>query len=241
MTIKITKKYFCSKQYPIMLENRYLFYQKDIMLLNTLKNPREIDLNQSNIINSPINLITKYEIFAGLGESWSEIQSKIDQFLGQQKYENNIYDEINKYIRLYQRNYVKDQKKIFDNYMKINEYFYTVFYMHPQIFSRTDFIYSNDFERLFIGNVNNDHYSKTLLINLNEVNTFKMFKKKKSDDDSTYITGFLKIIYKNQKTEEIAIIRDYIYYLKEFVLLLNGKLNDINEMKKNNYNYTPQY
>ena len=58
------------------------------MLLNTLKNPREIDLNQSNIINSPINLITKYEIFAGLGESCSEIQSKIDQFLGQQKYEN---------------------------------------------------------------------------------------------------------------------------------------------------------
>ena len=63
-----------------MLENRYLFYQKDIMLLNTLKNPREIDLNQSNIINSPINLITKYEIFAGLGESCSEIQSKLINF-----------------------------------------------------------------------------------------------------------------------------------------------------------------
>ena len=240
LTIKIAKKCFCSKQYTIMLENRYLFYQNDIMLLNTLKNQREIDLNQSNIINSPINLITKYETFLGLGESCGEIQSKIDQFLGQQKYENNIYDEINKYIGLNKRNYVKDQKKIFDIYMKINEYFYTFFYMNSSIFSRTDFIYSNDFERLFIGKVFYGHYSITLLINLNEVKTFEMFKEKKSDDDSTFMSGSLKIIYKNQKTEAIEIIRDQTFYLEKFVLLLNGKLSDINEMKKNNYNYTPK-
>ncbi len=35
ITLKITKKCGCSKQYTIMLENKYLLYQRDIMLLNT--------------------------------------------------------------------------------------------------------------------------------------------------------------------------------------------------------------
>jgi hypothetical protein len=242
VTLKITKNCCCSKQYPIMLESRYLFYQDNIMLLNTLENPREIDLDQSNIINSPINLITEYQTYPGLEGSYNEIQLKIDQFLGQQKFENKIYDEINKYSGQNQRNYLEDQKKIFANYMKINEYFYTFFYFGSQISYRTDFIFSNDFERLFIGKVYASRYSKTLLINLNEVNTFEMLEKKQDDGDgSNFMTGFLKVMYKNQKTEEIEICRDQRFYLEKFVLLLNGKLNDINEMKKNNYNYTPQY
>ena len=226
-----------------MLQNRYLFYQDDLILLNTLKNPGEIDLNQSNIINCPVNLITKYETFYGLDGDCNEIQLKIDQFLGQQKYENNIYDEINKYRGQNGSNYLNVQKKIFAPYMKINEYFYTFFYMYSTVIYRTDFIYSNDFERLFIGKVSYARYSKTLLINLNEVNTFEMFEEEKSDGDSpSFMSGSLKIIYKNQKTEEIAgICRDKKFYLEKFVLLLNGKLNDINEMKKNNNNYTPQY
>ena len=163
--------------------------------------------------------------------TYDEIQSKINEFLGQQKYENTIYSEINKYITIYKKNYLKAQRIVFDVYMKMNEYFYTFFYS-SSINSRTDFIYSNDFERLFIGKIKNDIYCQTLLINLNEINTFEMFEEIKRDDDKILFYGFLKILYKNNQKQEIKICEDMKLYLEQFVLLLNGKLNDINEMKK---------
>ena len=242
ITLKITKRCGCSKQYTIMLENKYLLYQGDIMLLNTLTNQSKIDLDNTNIQKCPINLIYKYgSIYTG--ETNDEIQLKINEFLGQQRYENNIYDEINKYITIYQKNYLKDSKKVFDIYMKINEYFYTFFYSGSSFDNRTDFIYSKDFERLFIGTVNIDKYTKTLLINLEEINTFEMYEEAISGDESTYYYDYLKILYKNNQEEKIKICEKKKLYLEKFVLLLNGKLNDINEMKKinNNNNSTPQY
>ena len=244
ITLKITKKCGCSKQYTIMLENKYLLYQGNLMLLNTINNPSEIDLDSSNIQKCPINLIYRYGKNVYLDGTYDETQLKINEFLGQQKYENNIYDEINKYITIYQKNYLKNKKKVFDIYMKMNEYFYTFFYSDSSLDSRTDFIYSNDFERLFIGNVKNDAYSKTLLINLNEINTFEMFEEIKNDDDGkNYYYDYLKIFNKNNQKEEIKICENKKLYLEKFVLLLNGKLNDINEMKKNNNNNnsTPQH
>ena len=74
----------------------------------------------SNIKNVPINLISKYEMYNGLERNDNEIQLEIDEFLGQKKYENNIYDEINKYNSLYKKNYLEDTRKVFDIYMKIN-------------------------------------------------------------------------------------------------------------------------
>ena len=152
--------------------------------------------------------------------------------LGQQKYENKIYDEINKYISLYKKNYLRDIKKTFDIYMKINDYFYTFFYSVSFMDSRTDFIYSNDFERLFIGAVNNEKYFKTLLINLNEINAFEMYEEKNFDNDEPCYLDCLKVMYKNGQQEQIRICQDNKLYLEKFVLLLNGKLKEINEMKK---------
>ena len=163
----------------------------------------------------------------GLNSTENEIQLKIDEFLGQKKFENNIYDEINKYNSSYNKNYSNDIKKIFDIYMKINEYFYTFFYSDDSVYSRTDFIYSNDFGRLFIGKIFKDKYNKTLLINLNEINKFEMFEKHESDENTSYTVGYLRIMYINEQKEEISICRDKTLYLEKFILLLNGKLNDI--------------
>ena len=232
LTIKIAQRCCCYREYTILLENRYLLYQGDLILINTLKDPKEIDLDNSDIKNVPIDLISKYEIFMGLKGAYNEIQLKIDELLGQQKYENKIYDEINKYISLYKKNYLRDIKKTFDIYMKINDYFYTFFYSVSFMDSRTDFIYSNDFERLFIGAVNNEKYFKTLLINLNEINAFEMYEEKKFDNDDTYYLDCLKVMYKNGQQEQIRICQDNKLYLEKFVLLLNGKLKEINEMKK---------
>ena len=101
LTIKI-KKVCClaSWQYTLMLENAYIHCEKSgekgvkIFILNILKNPREIDLDKSNIKTSPINLL--YE--DRLSGNYDQIKIKIDNFLGERNYENNICDEINKYI-----------------------------------------------------------------------------------------------------------------------------------------------
>ena len=223
LTLKITKRCGCSKQYSIMLENKNILYQNDIFALNTLENSSEIDLDNSNIKNYPINLISKYEVFGGLERSGNEIQLEIDEFFGQKKYENNIYDEINKYNSLYKKNYLEDKKKIVDIYMKINEHFYTFFHSDKSIEDRTDFIYSNDFERLFIGEISKDKYKKTLLINLNEIKAFEKFEK----GIGKHYLVYLKIIYQNDQKEEILMCKDNKLYLEKFVLLLNGKLNEM--------------
>ena len=227
----------CSKKYTLkILENRYLIYQNDsIVHLNTLKNPGEIDLDNSNIKNYPINLISEYKIYDGSFGDDDKIQLKIDEFLEQQKYENNIYDEIDKYNSLNQKNYKNIKKNSLDIYMKYNEYFYTYFYSNfvlknktrsdsiykKERIDRTDFIYSNDFERLFIGQVNINKYNKTLLINLNEINKFELYEEKNDYGDYSYNYGFLKIMYKNEKKEEIRICCNATYSLEKFILLLN--------------------
>ena len=213
MYFENNKKMLLLKTIYTNLENSYLLYQGDIILINTLKSSRDIDLDNSNIQNYPINLISKYETFMGLNRPPNEIQLKIDEFLGQRKYENNIYDEIDKYNSLYKKNYSNDMKKTFDIYMKINEYFYTFFYYNYSIDSRTDFIYSNDFGRLFIGKIFKDKYNKTLLINLNEINKFEMFEKHESDENTSYTVGYLRIIYIYMNKKKKLQYAKIIYYI----------------------------
>ena len=235
LTVKI-KKVCCfgSKEYSFMLENAYIFCEKTsekvtkIVILNTLKNPRDIDLDKSNIKNIPLNLI--YESH-GLKGNYDEIKIKIDNFFGQQYYENNIYDEINKYIDLNNMHYEKDEKKLFDKYMKITDHFYTLFFYDANKNKRIDFIYSDDFERLFIGEVNGLIYKKTFLFNLNEIDYFRMSKTGTGNDDITHY--YIQIYDKNHRKSEIHMG----YYVNEkslpkFILLLNGKLKDINEKNK---------
>ena len=230
LTIKIKKVCcFTSRQYTLILENAYIYCEKNgekrtkIFILNTLKNPREIDLDKSNIKTSPINLLNEHELWG----NYNEIKIKIDNFMGQQNFENNICDEINKYICLYDKNYEKHEKKLFDKYMKITDHFYSfLFYVQHK---RIDFIYSDDFGRLFIGEVNGSRYKNTLLFNLSEIDSFEMVANI-DEDDSNY---YLKINDKNHQQSQIYIGGYYVSqkYLEKFILLLNGKLKDINEKK----------
>ncbi len=72
-----------------------------------------------------------------LSVNYDEIKIKIDNFLRQGNFENNIYDEINKYISLYNKNYKKDEKKLFDKYMKITVFFYAFFSYSSNKYIRT--------------------------------------------------------------------------------------------------------
>ena len=152
----------------------------------------------------------------------------------QQKYHNYIYDEIGKYIRLYNKNFLNNEKFLLNKYMKINNYFYTFFYYSPFKNERADFIYSNDFRRLFIGEVNGSKYKKTLLVNLNDINSFELHEVIKSNSESDDYHYYLKINYKNTqntkntKNTQIKMGKNSDKrYAEKFILLLNGKLNDL--------------
>ena len=234
LTVIIKKAFCCStQQYTLMLENAYIYSEKvkekgiNICIINTLKNSREIDLDKSNIKTSPINIL--YESY-GLSGNYDEIKIKIDNFLGQRNFENNIYDEINKYISLYNKNYEKDEKKLFDKYMKITDHFYTFFSYSLNKYIRADFIYSDDFERLFIGEVNGYRYLKTLQFNLSEIDSFEMVEKRVDDGTEYYI----QTNDKNHQQSQFYVgnLFENKNYLPKFILLLNGKLNDINENKQ---------
>ena len=81
ITLKIIKRCGCSKQYTIMLENKYLLYHRDLILLNTLINPGDLDLDNSNIIKRPINFMYKYEKYTNMNGNCDEMQLKINEFL----------------------------------------------------------------------------------------------------------------------------------------------------------------
>lgn len=248
LIIKRTTLWGCSKKYTLMLDNVYVLCQRyrdnntHIIVINTLRNPKEIDLDKSTIKKSPINIIYELNGTNGYNGNYYELQLKFDNFLGQQKYENLIYEEIDKYSRLYNKNFPYQKINIVDNYMKISDHFYTFFNDILYKNKRVDFIYSNDFESLFIGEVNGSKYKKTLLVNLNQINSFEKRVVVKGGSESNDYIYYLKINYKDSRKDEIRMGKDRIErYVEKFVLLMNGKLNDINEMKKNNNdNYTPQ-
>ena len=248
LIIKRTTLCGCSKKFILMLENAYVSCQKVsdnntiIILINTLRNPKEIDLDKSTIQKSPINIVYGLNGVNGYNGNYYELQLKFDNFLGQQKYENLIYEEIDKYSRLYNKNFSNQQINLVDNCMKITDHFYTFIKNISFTNKRVDFIYSNDFERLFIGEVNGSKYKKTLLVNLSQINSFEISVVIKELSESNDYIYSLKINYKDYRKDEISMGKNLQRdYLDKFVLLLNGKLNDINEMKKNNNdNYTPQ-
>lgn len=257
LIIKV-KLLYGSIQYIFPLENVYIHCQETpnkstkITVINTLKNPSEIDLDRSKIQKTPISLIYQ---FLEHQNNYKTYQSLFDRFVEQQRFENNIIDEINKYARLYNKShFISSEKILLDKYMKFTEHFYTLIISQYSTEKRVDFVYSNDFERLFIGLVNKTNYIKTFLIHYRQIDKFEVYGKKIVTEDSYFYDYYLKIIYNSQQHEQIKIFdsdSDSIY-LDKMVFLLNGKLNDLREMKKDNYkkasifsdidnDYTPKY
>ena len=240
LIIKV-KKIFGSIKYIFPLENVFIHCQETpnkstkITVINTLKNPSEIDLDNSKIQISPIPLIFS---FLEHQNNCKTYQLLFGRFVEQQKFENNIIDEINKYARLYNKShFISSEKILLDKYMKFTEHFYTLIISQFSYERRVDFVYSNDFERLFIGLVNKTNYINTFLIHCSQIDKFEVYSKKIATEDSDYNDYYLKIIYNSQQPEQIKIFNsdsDSIY-LNKMVLLLNGKLNDLRKKKENNY------
>ena len=101
-------------------------------------------------------------------------------------------------------------------------------------FLRLDIIYSKDFERLFIGVVNNKEsaYLNTYLFNLNEIDKF-IIQKNNINDQGFY----LKAINKgNGLISEICYLNEEQGELEGLMYLLNEKIANNNNLQTNNNN-----
>ena len=59
--------------------------------------------------------------------------------------------------------------------MKISEFFYCYYNIRNELFQRIDWIYSTNFDRIFIGIVkNDDSYIKTFIYNINSIDKLGM-------------------------------------------------------------------
>ena len=236
--IIVRKNYLCCKKiYNILLENAYYFCntilnednnrckeKNNIYVLNTFKNTSEIDLENSNLINAPIEFYYKFENLNGNSE---ELNVKLKAWTSNNKYKNGIDDEIKKYKKKY-----KNKETVIDNFhgfgllddkMKLSDFFYT-FNFSDEKFKRIDIIYSKNYDKMFIGVVKNDKaYINRLILNINTIDKFAMSMEQKGFGFKALLKGTINQIeicdffHQNQNS------------LEDFLFLLNGKLEDINE------------
>ena len=193
----------------------------NIVVLNADPNVTEIDNN--NIKNTPFKFIY---IITNINDS-PDIQFNLESFIAK-KFNNNITEEIN----LYNPN--KNNFNYFFNkpsnvFAKISDHFY-MFYNYRYLdtnstkesFQRLDWIYTNNFDRIFIGVVKDDTtYINNFTYNIVELDKFIV-----------EIRGdalCLKVILKTGAKYDICrYTREKKSDLDTFIYLINGQINKIN-------------
>ena len=253
LTIKEKNFFCCGKSYSIPLEFADIKTSSfgaesgpccshelsNIIVVNA--NPNVTDIDNNNIKNTPYKLIYRFSNLIG---SQRDLSLELENFIGN-KFTNNIEEEINLYVP----NDKKPGKKIYtffsssgyveresETFIKISDHFY-MFYNYDFIdngsskesFGRLDWIYTNDFARIFLGVVKNDKsYVNTFIYNIDTIDKFILELR-----DGKFC---LKIILKEGLNTEICrYTRHSEKKIEAFIYLINGQINKIKN--KNNQDY----
>ena len=198
----------------------------NIIVINTLKNTNEIDFENSKIKETPLKII---QIFGNIYYD-KDLELRLNNFINSPGYINGEFEETNKYSMRYANKpdihlRPSNGKRLY-NFLKLSEYFYTYIFILNEKFKRIDWIYSKNFDNIFIGIVkNNKSYIKTFLYKVNSIDKLGMQKK---NDIYTF-----KIIFKDQNSEEICQFKNEQnnVLFDQFLFLFNGRLEDINGIK----------
>ena len=197
-------------------------------------NLNEIDLDNSNIKNKPFKLITE---FKGCSGNSTNIKKELNEFFGT-KFENKILDEIKKYVPDYKTSnkLVLHISGSFSQYnveeqifLKLCDYYYSYLtYYSKEKFQRIDWIYSKNFDRIFIGFVKNvETYLNSLIYNINTVDKLLLNKM-----NNNYL---FKILLKDGNNVDICeFTKEKENTLNKFIFLINGQINDRNDRNNNN-------
>ena len=246
--LTVTEKYYlcCKKRHNLSLEYTDFkvfgygsesgpFCNHELSTIIALNiNPNVVDLDNSNIKNIPFKFL--YKFYNLIGEQ-RQLELNLINFIGS-KFENKIKDEIDLYVPKQNNNKILFPIDIFNRnneiFVKIFDHFY-MFYNYNflrmtksnESFERLDWIYSNDFDRIFTGVVKNDSsYINTFIYNTNTIDKFILEIK-----DGKYC---FKILLKNGNNTEICRYkREQEDNLNTFIYLINGQINKINNVNQN--------
>ena len=211
-------------------------YLSRIIILNA--DPDVTDIDNNNIKNTPFKFMYKFSYLIG---SEQDLQLNLVNFIGA-KFNNNIEEEINLYDPNrnplpnipFHFNFHFFPKKT-DTFVKISDHFYMLYnysYLYSkssnESFERLDWIYTNDFDRIFLGVVKNDNsYVNTFIYNIESIDKFILEIR-----DGKLC---LKIILKNGSNNEICrYTREKEKDLDTFIYLINGQINKLNNGDNNN-------
>ena len=195
---------------------------------------KEIDLDNSNIRNAPFNCIVIFENYLGRG---SEVQSQLSKY-SNNYFDNKINDELKLYVPNFQNNngnslfpqfMIHDDRKGYNQIVKISDYYYVYHafnYYHSadhwEAFRRIDWIYSKNFDRIFIGVIQGDNYKKSGTYNINEIDKFVL---KSNNNNNRYC---LRICLKDGRSEDLCeFMEQNQKVLDSFIYLINGQINKI--------------
>ena len=224
-------------------ENNHVFYR--LFIMKNLENSPEIDLVSSNVKTTPLKFYYYFDhimIYKDI-----DIEKKLNGLVGSKNYECPFKFDVNRYmnIRLSEeekriinqplKNYY--DKSSYSQYLKFCDNFYSYYIEEP--FSdkkgdilRIDIIYSNNFDIIFIGLVNNNEksYKNTFEFNMSVIEKFVLQK------ISYEYEGFhLKVIFKDKTDQLIYSIKKATQEkLRGLIFILNERLNIIKNVNKIN-------
>ena len=243
---------FCKKEYDFSLENinatikpsgffkcNFKMYYLSTLIIYGI-DPNKINFNTDYIKNAPFKLfyLFKHCIID---------HNTLYNFLGINSSGGSIYNEINSYMpdskEKTDKGTVNLPKINYQQFLKLSEHYYCYLtydlnykVVTNENFQRIDWIYSENYDQIFIGVVKNDKsYLNTLTYNSNLINRYVLELK-----GDKYL---LKIIFHDSTEAQICQFKknfqEYSYYslnenLNALLYLLNGQLNKINNKNNNN-------
>lgn len=233
-------------------------YFNRLFIIKDFNNCLEIDLDTSNIRQTPIKIFYYFDYISPKNKEIDEYEKELNAFMGaSQNYICPFIFDIKEYmhvehsviekqyeemLKFQPELYKISQRFKYSQYMKLCERFFTYYVSEP--FSddknkilRIDFIYSENFDRIFIGIVqkNEKAYIDTFEFNMNKIDKFVLEKIHNKNKGYNLEVQFKD---KGQKRQICALENDMPDDLKGIVYLLNEKLNnnEINNNKNNDIN-----
>ena len=162
-----------------------------------------------------------------------EIKSNLNKYFSK-TFENKIDDELKKYVPNFGNNnenkfliHLNVDQNGYNQIIKISDYYYIYYtykYLYPiyyrEIFHRIDWIFSKDFDRIFIGVVRGGNYLKNIMYNINDIDKFVLMV-----NNNRYS---FKICLKDGKNEDICEFQGQEKkVLDSFIYLINGQINNL--------------
>jgi len=204
-----------------------------ILALNTNPNEIDLDLDISKIRNTPFKFIYKISQ-VNVGKDQLELQLKN---FSETEFKNRIKEEIELYIpkpNFKHARYANNYNNLIDRFfVKLSDHLYML-YTYPylevnksdQTFERLDWIYTKDFDRIFIGVVKDDSsYFNNFIFSTDTIDKLVL------EIFGEYYS--LKIILKTgTRTEICKFLKEKKMQLEIFIKFINGQINKINNVNQ---------